>query len=455
MQWISRSSTARSFERKWSPKIRPPYKHLEDLEDDVTLVFRKPSWQLRASLASVLITPVLYQLYLIMVTIRYILFLQTFSSPPRPACPVVDLSWTGVFPCELGWRGSALAVLILSAVLITCYSLIIACLVRWNPRNIQYCTTVFGTQEKPTKFQVRVQSTNRLMLPPTLSLCILLLIFRLLLQSGDVEANPGPTFCSILTIDDLNSVYEKLIEAAENWLDLGLALGLGHSTLSNIKGEHRDKNQTCLREMLAVRLKTGPPLTYSDICRSLRARTVKRNDVAVTIEMECTDDDTSPGPSKRQKLSTMTPGPTKPKSDNRLEKKEGEHSENQHLTVDIIVREVGIRKEVLDQRCLSEVLEEIGRVLPNWLKYAKVLLSKAQIQGIKTDTNLDYEMRGQKVLEIWLNEYNTSYRMLVDICLKLKDGETARRICEIVKESNPLKRKRKREDTKDDENGGM
>ena len=51
----------------------------------------------------------------------------------------------------------------------------------------------FDTQEKLTKFQVRVQSTNRLMLPPTLSLCILLLIFRLLLQSGDVEANPGPT----------------------------------------------------------------------------------------------------------------------------------------------------------------------------------------------------------------------------------------------------------------------
>ncbi len=122
-----------------------------------------------------------------------------------------------------------------------------------------------------------------------------------------------------------------------------------------------------------------------------------------------------------------------PKSDNRLEKKEGEHSENQHLTVEIIVREVGIRKEVLDQRCSSEVLEEIGRVLPNWLKYAKVLLSKTQIQGIKSDANLDYEMRGQKVLEIWHSEYSTSYRMLVDICLKLKDGETARRICEIVK----------------------
>ncbi len=138
--------------------------------------------------------------------------MQLYTAPPRPACPVVDLSWTGVFPCELGWRGSGLAVLILSAVFITCYSLITACLVRWNPRkqwNSQYCTTsgnqmniyclnnykhsyflVFDTQEKPTQFQVRVQSTNR---PPTLSLYILLLIFRLLLQSGDVEGNPGPT----------------------------------------------------------------------------------------------------------------------------------------------------------------------------------------------------------------------------------------------------------------------
>ncbi len=81
MQWILKLSTARSFEGKWFPKIRPPYEdpYPEDRENRTKLVFHKPSWQLRASLASVLITPVLYQLYLIMVTIRYILFLQTFS----------------------------------------------------------------------------------------------------------------------------------------------------------------------------------------------------------------------------------------------------------------------------------------------------------------------------------------------------------------------------------------
>ncbi len=73
------------------------------------------------------------------------IFMQLYTAPPRPACPVVDLSWTGVFPCELGWRGSALAVLILSAVLITCYSLITACLVRWNPRK-QWNSTTSGNQ---------------------------------------------------------------------------------------------------------------------------------------------------------------------------------------------------------------------------------------------------------------------------------------------------------------------
>ncbi len=47
---------------------------------------------------------------------------------------------------------------------------------------------------------------------------------------------------SILTLDDLNSVYKNLIKAAGNWLDLGLDLGLGWHP-QNIKDEHRDKNK--------------------------------------------------------------------------------------------------------------------------------------------------------------------------------------------------------------------
>ncbi len=91
---------------------------------------------------------------------------------------------------------------------------------------------------------------------------------------------------SILTLNDLNSVYKNLIKAAGNWFNLGLDLGLGFDTLDNISEKHRD-NQTCLRDMIAARLKTGP-LTYSDICQSLRAPTVARNDVAEAIEEACT-----------------------------------------------------------------------------------------------------------------------------------------------------------------------
>ena len=90
----------------------------------------------------------------------------------------------------------------------------------------------------------------------------------------------------MLALDDLNSVYINLIKAAGNWFNLGLDLGLGHDTLNDMKDDYH-RNKDCLREMLAARLKTGP-LTYSEICQSLRAPTVGRNDVAEAIEETCT-----------------------------------------------------------------------------------------------------------------------------------------------------------------------
>ncbi len=92
---------------------------------------------------------------------------------------------------------------------------------------------------------------------------------------------------SILTIGDLNSVNAKLIQAAADWFYLGLALGLNHGTLKDIRDDyHGNKDYLC--EMLAARLKTGPPLTYSEICQSLRASTVKQDVLAEAIEKECT-----------------------------------------------------------------------------------------------------------------------------------------------------------------------
>ncbi len=90
----------------------------------------------------------------------------------------------------------------------------------------------------------------------------------------------------VLTLNDLSSVYGKLIKAAGKWFNLGLVLGMSFDILDNIRDKHGD-NQNCLREMLAVRLKTAN-FTYTEVCQSLRAPTVDRNDVAEAIEKECT-----------------------------------------------------------------------------------------------------------------------------------------------------------------------
>ena len=91
---------------------------------------------------------------------------------------------------------------------------------------------------------------------------------------------------TILTLDDLSPVYDKLIKAAVKWFNLGLKLEVSPDTLINIRDECRDKNHICLREMLIDRLNTAT-LTYSEICQSLRSPTVGRNDVAEAIEEAC------------------------------------------------------------------------------------------------------------------------------------------------------------------------
>ncbi len=91
---------------------------------------------------------------------------------------------------------------------------------------------------------------------------------------------------SILTIDDLNSVYEKLIKAAGKWFNLGLKLKVGHDTLINIRDEYQD-NETRLRETIIARLNTAT-LTYSEICQSLRAPIVRLDALAEAIEEACT-----------------------------------------------------------------------------------------------------------------------------------------------------------------------
>ncbi len=110
---------------------------------------------------------------------------------------------------------------------------------------------------------------------------------------------------------------------------------------------------------------------------------------------------------------------------------------DQPITVADIVRHVGISEEDLDRECSNEHLQEIGTFLPNWATFAEaLLLTTAQITGIQVNPNICYEMKAEKVLELWRRRdvFRATYRRLVEICLhRFKHGEAAKKICLLVK----------------------
>ena len=91
------------------------------------------------------------------------------------------------------------------------------------------------------------------------------------------------TCTDTITLNDHQDVYEKLVGVSSKWHDLGGALGLKYDTLSTIRSNYSDVQER-LREMLAKRLQSGSPLTWSNLCGALRNPTVSRADVAAEIE---------------------------------------------------------------------------------------------------------------------------------------------------------------------------
>ncbi len=85
-----------------------------------------------------------------------------------------------------------------------------------------------------------------------------------------------------LCIDDLQDVFSPLIKAADDWVELGLALGIKNVTLKGIKSKEKC-DKACLREMLTYWLESSPSRTWSVICNGLRSDTVKQDALADTI----------------------------------------------------------------------------------------------------------------------------------------------------------------------------
>ena len=107
------------------------------------------------------------------------------------------------------------------------------------------------------------------------------------------------------------------------------------------------------------------------------------------------------------------------------------------MTIEELTEHVGIATSVLDQRCSEDHLRKIAKKISNWEQYAKPLgLSDQDMQEIRTDNNLDYEMKTHRVLEKWTMFYGfkATYKNLMHICLDQRDAVLAEEVCKLLKD---------------------
>ncbi len=72
-----------------------------------------------------------------------------------------------------------------------------------------------------------------------------------------------------MTLDDINEAHTKLHDSQNRWFEIGQALHVDDVTLDSIRKQCANDDSNCLREMLAHRLKVGPPLTWKELFNSI------------------------------------------------------------------------------------------------------------------------------------------------------------------------------------------
>ena len=126
-----------------------------------------------------------------------------------------------------------------------------------NHQSIEYCPNIqsqnqnhWTTVSKCTK---RISSSSLflfvlvlLLATQILSTVSPFLVEMLLMRSGDVEPNPGPT---ILTISDLQAVCEAMYPVRADWDKIGAQLQIDNGTLKCLERENKEC-EDCLRLML-------------------------------------------------------------------------------------------------------------------------------------------------------------------------------------------------------------
>ena len=96
---------------------------------------------------------------------------------------------------------------------------------------------------------------------------------------------------NVLSIDNLYEALDAVIDAADKWYSIGLALNVREPRLRQIQSNYWSSDcKACLREMLSHWLRNGQSTTWQDVIQALCSRSVDQRKIAEDIgRLSCID----------------------------------------------------------------------------------------------------------------------------------------------------------------------
>ena len=111
------------------------------------------------------------------------------------------------------------------------------------------------------------------------------------------------------------------------------------------------------------------------------------------------------------------------------------------VTVDELLKEVGITHMQLEEKCTNEHLHNTALFLKSWRTLAPHLgLSDSEVEVVERDAHGEEEKR-QKFLESWKANFGlkATYRVLVEAFLKIGRADQAEDVCRLLVSEQPSK----------------
>lgn len=104
------------------------------------------------------------------------------------------------------------------------------------------------------------------------------------------------------------------------------------------------------------------------------------------------------------------------------------------VTLDELLKKVGIVPSQLDEPCTDQHLQDIALFLKSWRTVARHLgLSNAKVEEVERD-GMNEKEKKLKILESWKAKFafKANYRMLIEILLKCEEAYQAEQVCHLL-----------------------